>query len=165
MEFGYPASLMRTVMLGECGIDMASVLIRNLELPKECDECWAYDDNHDYPHCNITHSSMGFKWKPYGQRMPNCPLSEVVEKFKENSPGCAVCRELRFKDDDCLYFQHRYEAGTLFEKLHIHYCPICGRDLMANQVTLYYNKEGSDKNENPESEKASVRELERSGSD
>lgn len=128
---------------------MSDILVRNFDLPNECDECFAYDDDHDYPHCLITHSCMGYNWKPYGQRMPNCPLSKVVDEFEANSSGCSVCKELKLRDDDCLYFQHRYEAGTIFERLHIHYCPICGKDLMTSQVKVHnYNKEGSDQNEN-----------------
>ena len=33
-----------------------------------------YNDFYDYPTCNVTGHSMGYKFNPYEKRMPSCPL-------------------------------------------------------------------------------------------
>lgn len=54
-----------------------SVLIKNMKIPKNCDDCPMFDDHYDYPYCNITSTCQGYKWSPLDQRMSNCPLVEI----------------------------------------------------------------------------------------
>lgn len=54
-----------------------SVLIKNMKIPKNCDDCPMFDDHYDYPYCNITSTCQGYKWSPLDQRMSNCPLIEI----------------------------------------------------------------------------------------
>lgn len=37
-----------------------SVLIKDMEMPKSCDKCWALDDYGDYPVCRITEEQRGY---------------------------------------------------------------------------------------------------------
>ena len=64
-----------------CGAKMdkkaPKVVIKNFEIPECCDDCFAFDDNGDYPTCGITNWSKGYNWSPRGGRMDNCPLEEV----------------------------------------------------------------------------------------
>ena len=46
-------------------------------MPKCCDECFALDDNGDYPTCIITHTSRGYNFRVREKRMDDCPLSPL----------------------------------------------------------------------------------------
>ena len=59
---------------------MKAVLIKNMSMPKDCDNCPFFDDNGDYPTCMVTNHSRGYNWSPFGQRMIDCPLKEVDDK-------------------------------------------------------------------------------------
>ena len=55
------------------------VLIEGLHLPSCCDDCWALDDNGDYPMCRITGDQKGYTFRVREMRMPSCPLVEVLD--------------------------------------------------------------------------------------
>ena len=50
-------------------------------MPKCCDECFALDDNGDYPFCLISQEQRGYTFPIREKRMPNCPLIE--REFKK----------------------------------------------------------------------------------
>ena len=54
----------------------------NVQMPQRCDDCFALDDNGDYPTCHITHTSRGYNFNTREKRMPDCPLIE-----EENETG------------------------------------------------------------------------------
>lgn len=54
-----------------------SVLIKDMEIPKTCDECWALDDYGDYPRCRITEEQRGYNFPIREKRMDKCPLVPV----------------------------------------------------------------------------------------
>lgn len=54
-----------------------SIIIKGMEMPKDCNNCKFFNDNYDYPTCSVTDHSRGYNWNPRGQRMPDCPLVEV----------------------------------------------------------------------------------------
>ena len=54
-----------------------SVLIKGTEMPTVCDECWALDDNYDYPRCRITDEQRGYNFNCRERRMDRCPLVPV----------------------------------------------------------------------------------------
>ena len=54
-----------------------SVLIKGMEMPKSCAECWALDDYGDYPVCRITQEQRGYTFRTMEQRMARCPLIEI----------------------------------------------------------------------------------------
>lgn len=56
---------------------MSDLLIKDMEMPTQCDDCPVFDDNGDYPTCILTGHSRGYNWSPFGQRMPDCPLTAV----------------------------------------------------------------------------------------
>ncbi len=51
-----------------------SILIKGMEMPENCDDCWALDDYGDYPRCRITEEQRGYNFPIREKRMPNCPL-------------------------------------------------------------------------------------------
>ena len=54
-----------------------SILIRGVEIPTCCDDCFALDDSGDYPHCLISHDQRGYTFRTDIRTMPSCPLVEV----------------------------------------------------------------------------------------
>ena len=54
-----------------------SVLIKGMEMPMVCDDCWALDEYGDYPRCRITEEQRGYNFRIREQRMEHCPLVEV----------------------------------------------------------------------------------------
>ena len=44
-----------------------------------CDECWALDDNYDYPRCRITDEQRGYNFNCRERRMDRCPLVPVPD--------------------------------------------------------------------------------------
>ena len=55
-----------------------AILVMNM--PNCCDECFALDDNGDYPMCRITQEQRGYTFRTREQRMDSCPLKPVPEK-------------------------------------------------------------------------------------
>ena len=56
-----------------------SVLIKGTEMPTVCDECWALDDNYDYPRCRVTEEQRGYNFNCRERRMDRCPLIPVPD--------------------------------------------------------------------------------------
>lgn len=48
----------------------------DIPMPKCCGDCFALDDNGDYPRCLITEEQRGYTFRIREKRMPNCPLKE-----------------------------------------------------------------------------------------
>ena len=63
-----------------------SVVINGVEMPKSCFECWALDDNGDYPRCRITQTQKGYNFPTRKERMDDCPLSD-------GEAECEVCNK------------------------------------------------------------------------
>ncbi|MDY4743089.1 MAG: hypothetical protein SO361_08275 [Lachnospira sp.] len=55
-----------------------------IDMPKCCDECFALNDNGDYPLCLITKEQRGYKFKTKEQKMDGCPLIQLPEKLEGN---------------------------------------------------------------------------------
>lgn len=47
-----------------------------IDMPSCCDECFALDDNGDYPVCLITQEQRGYTFKTREQKMDKCPICE-----------------------------------------------------------------------------------------
>lgn len=56
-----------------------SIIIRGVDMPKCCDDCWALDDSGDYPMCRITGEQRGYTFRTREKRMDKCPLSPHTE--------------------------------------------------------------------------------------
>ena len=54
-----------------------SVIVKGMEMPKSCDNCWALDDYGDYPRCRITEEQRGYNFPIRDKRMDKCPLVEI----------------------------------------------------------------------------------------
>jgi hypothetical protein len=52
-----------------------------IDMPKCCDECFALDDNGDYPFCLITGECRGYTFRTREQKMDKCPLKPAPEKI------------------------------------------------------------------------------------
>ena len=53
------------------------VYIKDIEMPTSCDNCWALDDDGDYPRCRITGELRGYNFQIKERRMDKCPLVPV----------------------------------------------------------------------------------------
>ena len=51
-----------------------------IDMPSCCDECFALDDNSDYPLCLITQEQRGYNFRTKEQKMSKCPLRPAPEK-------------------------------------------------------------------------------------
>lgn len=54
-----------------------SIIVKGMEMPTNCDNCWALDDYGDYPRCRITEEQRGYNFPIREKRMDNCPLVPV----------------------------------------------------------------------------------------
>ena len=50
-----------------------------IDMPDCCDECFALDDNGDYPFCIITQEQRGYNFRTREQKMDRCPLKPAPE--------------------------------------------------------------------------------------
>ena len=50
-----------------------------IDMPSCCDECFALDDNGDYPFCIITQEQRGYNFRTREQKMDRCPLKPAPE--------------------------------------------------------------------------------------
>lgn len=48
----------------------------DMEMPTSCSECFALNDNGDYPYCLISHESRGYNFDTLTRRMGSCPLKD-----------------------------------------------------------------------------------------
>lgn len=54
-----------------------TILIKGMEMPSYCDDCWALDEYGDYPVCQITEEQRGYNFRTREKRMDKCPLVPV----------------------------------------------------------------------------------------
>ena len=71
------------------------VLIREKDMPACCDECFALDDNGDYPYCLISQDQRGYNFNTRVGRMPSCPLVEVPTPHGRLIDADAYAQEIR----------------------------------------------------------------------
>ena len=60
-----------------------SILIKDMDMPTNCGNCWALDDYGDYPRCRITEEQRGYNFPIREKRMDKCPLVPVLPKVKK----------------------------------------------------------------------------------
>lgn len=74
-----------------------SKAILMIDMPSCCDECFALDDNSDYPVCLITQEQKGYTFRTREQKMNGCPLKPIPNKvdvfIDDWAEGCNVCLE------------------------------------------------------------------------
>lgn len=58
-----------------------SKAILMIDMPSCCNECFALDDNGDYPVCLITQEQRGYTFRTREQKMDGCPLRPAPEKI------------------------------------------------------------------------------------
>lgn len=59
-----------------------------IDMPNCCDECFALDDNSDYPLCLITQEQRGYKFRTREHKMDKCPLKSAPEKYEIDRSKC-----------------------------------------------------------------------------
>lgn len=68
-----------------------------IDMPSCCDECFALDDNGDYPICLITQEQRGYTFRTREQKMDSCPLKPIADKVEvfmdDWAEGCNICLE------------------------------------------------------------------------
>lgn len=93
----------------------------NIQMPQRCDDCFALDDNGDYPTCRITHTSRGYTFNTREKRMPDCPLNDMSKKkvvhFHQEFPDHDWARDEDGKIDE-FAMEYEYHNGP--------YCNRCG---------------------------------------
>lgn len=102
----------------------------NMPMPKCCGDCFALDDNGDYPFCLITKDQRGYTFNPYEKRMPTCPL-------KSQNPNCDAANH---DAGGCLGYCHSENDDEPIDA-----CKNCNRytgnreggNVMANQYDAY----------------------------
>ena len=61
-----------------------SVIVKNMEMPKNCRTCPMLFDGHSYRWCNITGESLGIEETDNG-RDEHCPLVDVMDKPRDSN--------------------------------------------------------------------------------
>ena len=68
-----------------------------IDMPSCCSECFALDDNGDYPVCLITQEQRGYTFRTREQKMDKCPLKPIADKVEvfmdDWAEGCNICLE------------------------------------------------------------------------
>ncbi len=59
-----------------------------INMPNCCHECFALDDNGDYPVCLITQEQRGYTFNTKECKMNKCPLEPIPEKYDMNNVVC-----------------------------------------------------------------------------
>ena len=60
-----------------------------IDMPSCCDECFALNDNGDYPFCLITQEQRGYNFRTREQKMSKCPLKPAPEKKEVLRDDCS----------------------------------------------------------------------------
>ena len=68
-----------------------SKAILMIDMPSCCDECFALDDNGDYPVCLITQEQRGYTFRTREQKMSKCPLRPAPEWEDRMIGNCFNC--------------------------------------------------------------------------
>lgn len=99
-----------------------SVVIKGIDMPQCCDECWALDERGDYPYCLITGETEGYTFNIRKYKMDRCLLGEGPTPLKGEWIGkpisgfatvrCSQCKEV-----------YRENTGKW------NFCPNCGADM------------------------------------
>ena len=96
------------------------ILIKGMEMPKSCDNCWALDDYGDYPRCRITEEQRGYNFPIRDKRMDKCPLIEVPEDVAPVVHGHWIIRDRKRYLISCSNCNWINVHGKF------DYCPSCG---------------------------------------
>lgn len=59
-----------------------------IDMPDCCYECFAFDDNGDYPMCLVTGEYRGYRFRAREEKMDKCPLRLLPEKYDMNNVVC-----------------------------------------------------------------------------
>lgn len=81
-----------------------SVLIKGMEMPENCYECWALDECGDYPMCRITGEQRGYNFNVHKNKMDKCPLVEVHTphgRLKDGDALMELAQNCIYKTVDC----------------------------------------------------------------
>jgi hypothetical protein len=93
-----------------------SILIRDMKMPRCCDECWAMDDYGDYPRCRITGEQHGYPFRYEEYRMPDCPLRPAPEEkhgrwiISNGNVCCSECGEPNMEWNFCPFCGARMDG-------------------------------------------------------
>ena len=68
-----------------------SKAILMINMPSCCGECFAFDNNGDYPVCRITQETRGYNFRTREQKMSKCPLRPVSEWKDRIIGNCFNC--------------------------------------------------------------------------
>jgi hypothetical protein len=80
------------------------IYIKGMKMPKNCNDCWALDDDGDYPRCIITEEQRGYTFKTREQRMSKCPL-EPHGRLIDADRLCAVLNEKKIPVDSRVNYE------------------------------------------------------------
>lgn len=86
----------------------------NKPMPQCCDDCFAFDNNGDYPYCWVLHDFTGFNFNSAKYRMNCCPLIE-------EKPMPDVIGTGRPRMDITRYYGEKNQVMCTST----FYCPVC----------------------------------------
>lgn len=102
----------------------------NKSMPNCCNECFAFDDNGDYPFCLITRHSRGYRFNVRANRMPDCPLIArpkarwILSTFQNEEDNANNNYQYNCSNCDC---------GDVHVKgFRVPYCWHCGAEMEYN---------------------------------
>ena len=103
-----------------------AIAIKDIKMPRCCDECFALDDSGDYPYCKIKQTSTGYTFNAREKRMSNCPLVALYEK---NIKDCSNCKYGKYNDFLDNYFCYNVEDCVVWDKWEVteqpNSCELC----------------------------------------
>lgn len=113
-----------------------AIVIENMNMPHNCNECPFLDDNGDYPTCIVDSKSQGYNFNTRSSRMGTCPLKEYNAP-REHVVECPYCGSKYYDVRSLLLngFRPEVEYEYSFK------CLACGKDFGLQTSTPIMQRE------------------------
>jgi hypothetical protein len=73
-----------------------------MDMPNCCGECFALDDNGDYPVCLITQEQKGYTFNIRYCKMDRCPIQPMPEKYHIDSLMSDIDMDIALGRNGCI---------------------------------------------------------------
>jgi len=113
------------------------VYIKDVELPNCCNDCFALDDNGDYPMCIITGETRGYTFNVREQKMDRCPLISADRpkgEWVDEDGNKVPLHKDGYPLGNCYCNQcHEWLVGSDEYATKGNFCPNCGADMRGDK--------------------------------